>query len=81
VVAVSRQPGRRTGAGQPGLFVRVGYRRHAGLRASLPICYSLIFADYPGNANAIAGRQAVAKKMTPVQLSEAPALVQNWKPK
>jgi len=43
--------------------------------------YSLIFADYPGNANAIAGRQAVAKKMTPVQLSEAQALVQNWKPK
>jgi TPR repeat protein len=43
--------------------------------------YSLVVADYPAHANALAGRQAVAKKMTPAQLSEAQILVQNWKPR
>jgi len=43
--------------------------------------YSLIAADYPGNMNAVAGLQAVTKRMTPAQISEAQALVRNWKPK
>jgi hypothetical protein len=43
--------------------------------------YSLIVADYPGDANASQGRQAVAKKLTPAQLAEAQVLIRNWKPK
>jgi TPR repeat protein len=43
--------------------------------------YSLVVADYPGNANAAGGLQAVAKKMTPAQLSEAQTLVRDWKPR
>jgi len=43
--------------------------------------YSLVVADYPGNANASSGLRAVAKKLTPAQLSEAQDLVRNWKPR
>ena len=43
--------------------------------------YSLAIAASPGNANAVSGRQAAMRKLTPSQLTEAQNLVQNWKPK
>jgi hypothetical protein len=45
------------------------------------VWYSLIVADYPGNANAVQGRQATARKLTPAQLAEAEVLIKSWKPK
>ena len=42
--------------------------------------YSLAIADNSGNTNATRGRDGVSRKMTPEQLAEAQALVQNWKP-
>ncbi len=43
--------------------------------------YSLVNAVYSTNPNARDGLQAVTRKMTPAQLSQAKELVQNWKPK
>jgi hypothetical protein len=56
--------------------------------ALIPIVVSLAIAINNGNTNAtrgrdvaIRGRDSVSRKLTPEQLAEAQALVQNWKAK
>jgi hypothetical protein len=43
--------------------------------------YSLAIAGDSKNTDTTKGRDGVSRKMTPEQLAEAQALVQNWKPK
>lgn len=43
--------------------------------------YSLVITSDSKNTDAAKGRDAISRKMTPEQLAEAQALVQNWKPK